>query len=259
MSILDIDEVEQGVEDAAKDYVGYWYYLKDKDLANQSYKDIIVKAIDITRNVINNMSDCCKREIEKFYDYHKEEGTGLQIDRVNEPQHTDEQRFYYPSDNEFYETYRYPILGEYYPNDKKIILYLKAIENAVNNKYKIEYLIAIVLIHEMMHAIMDTGSMYGCYPANSLYAFWKEESYANALTLWAIHNYADKELTQQAESFMESQPDPYRYGIYLANKELSHESWKKEKQESVICEPKKQTEWLKRAQAILKQSVKRTN
>ena len=266
MSILDINETLKKTGEFPADLIGYWRYLNGNDSYEELDKDgidaVIVNAIDITKRIISSTPECCRKGIEAFYKTDREnlccrkpnscigcqmKGiSGLEIDRINTPIHN---KTYECDDKSV--TYSYQLLGVYCLEGKKIILYLKAIEEEAKKcKIEIEYLIATVLIHELMHAIMDTGSMYGCYPPNSLYAFWKEESYANALTLLAIRNYKDQKLAQQAERFMESQPDPYQYGVCLANNNprLTHSDWKEEKKNNNDPIPiEEQKEWLDNA------------
>ncbi len=258
MSLLDLDDVEKKLNESVLNSVGYWFYLSGKvdELSLKKsfpeYNDAVVQSISLAKEIINNEAEW-KDVLQHFYNYHSIDSKGLMVD-VEEEEILNE-KFEYPHEkgsDDFQKkskSYRFILLGKYVVKEQKIVLFLKSIKDeSSRNNFSLENLTTIVLIHELMHAIMDTGKMYGCYSDNSMYAFWKEESYANALTLNAIRKSGNKTLIAEAERFMESQPDPYRYGIYLANlyPNISYMWWKDEKNSAGISIDE-QISWLDNA------------
>jgi len=155
-------------------------------------------------------------------------------------------------------TYQIPILGEYFRKDgnselhtPRIEIYDDAIQSVVgkdDNKYKCIF--SIVLLHELMHAIMDSGdSTAEATMYKTLYGFWKEESYANAGVLNmvknTINNKINKEFKPEVESFIKNQSGPYRYGLTVfANKDLDFDAWKEQKKYGNGLNKDEQKLWL---------------
>jgi len=134
--------------------------------------------------------------------------------------------------------------GEEYPEDKLgaycaskgstspyIKLYVEEIEKAsAANAVQFQWLFTKVLLHEVMHAIMDVYNQIGFAGRETQfdsgeYRKWREESYANGGALWIIREYAKLHPSQENDDFVQyierfmimNQNDGYTLGIHVAD------------------------------------------
>jgi len=112
-------------------------------------------------------------------------------------------------------------------------------KNKIQKAYpeNVQEMVTIVLVHEIMHALMDPFN-YIQYQKrkglkieyDNIYGIHKEEAYANALTYIYISAYGGKKLIASARLLMENQPCPYKYGYDIISKQNPDAySWIKEK------------------------------
>ena len=114
------------------------------------------------------------------------------------------------------------LLGAYL-RDGHIELYVNEIKKAVmefDNRGSVEdlyenehfqWLLVKVLLHEMMHAIMDVMPSKVLY--DTTYGHWREESFANAGALRIIKK--DDDFWKYARSFCKQQPPEYALGVEI--------------------------------------------
>jgi len=112
-----------------------------------------------------------------------------------------------------------------------IKLYVEKIEYASSNDAKqFKWLFTKVLLHEVMHAIMDVYNQVGFAGRETdlgrdEYRKWREESYANGGALWIIHEYAKCNPSQENDDFVKyvenfmtvNQADGYKLGLKVAD------------------------------------------
>lgn len=101
------------------------------------------------------------------------------------------------------------------------------IKSITNNQMDYMFILTKVIIHELMHALMDNG---GKRPdIDSELYIWMEESFANKLTLMVIHNYIMRlKIMKQDEElfldlvikFVKNQPPMYALGYELFEKDI---------------------------------------
>jgi len=123
-------------------------------------------------------------------------------------------------------------LGTYVHENAKspyIKIYAEEIQNAADNDQKFKWLFTKVLLHEVMHAIMDVYNQVGfagreTQRGSGEYRKWREESYANGGALWIIREYAELHPSQENKEFVkyvknfiaENQVDGYKLGLKVA-------------------------------------------
>lgn len=120
-------------------------------------------------------------------------------------------------------------LGFYcHPNHKKspyIELFLKDIErNAGVGIKKFMWLLTKVLLHELSHAVIDIYNIRGFngedkMPYTYKFGKWREESMANAITLYIINKYGPRNLYNYSYKFMRRQPKEYMLGTKIKDVE----------------------------------------
>ena len=117
------------------------------------------------------------------------------------------------------------LLGAYYSNrggdSPYIELYLKVIDDSVNNDNEFKWLFTKVLIHELAHAALDifnqedetniTEKVF----YRTEFGRWREESMANAVALRIIKEYGRKRFYNFAKEFMLSQHPEYALGVLM--------------------------------------------
>ncbi len=106
-------------------------------------------------------------------------------------------------------------------------------------KYHDESIVVLTILHEIMHAAMETGTI----PDGS-YWYYKEEAYANAFALKLLK---DSKWYDSAFAFVQKQPTGYNAAALLVEEPLSMDDWRKEKKkkpESIVEE--EQQNWLNR-------------
>jgi len=146
--------------------------------------------------------------------------------------------------------------GKYNP---QIIIDLKKIES--NHPTEIKNIFIIVLVHELMHAVMDPYNYIHFQRKkelhinyDNLYGIHKEEALANALAYNYLLRKGNESLCRSAKRFMSNQPGPYRYGFEILSKTSPCAiDWilEKVKGSSEI----KQLEWLNREHHFLSQNT----
>jgi len=114
-------------------------------------------------------------------------------------------------------------LGCFYPGNllkfqtPYICLFVDRIKANTRNKEDFVYLFSKVLIHEMMHAWLNISDSK-CFDYKREECKWREESYANALTLHVIRQIKNIDLFAYAKDYMENhQPDEYKLGVKIFN------------------------------------------
>jgi len=130
-------------------------------------------------------------------------------------------------------------LGVYGLNEKKEHG-IQLCPDKIKEKYS-ESIVVLVILHEIMHAAMDTGT----FP-DGKYWYYKEEAYANAFALKLIRQSGHSEWFEQALNFVEEQPDGYKSAILLLDENISMNDWRNEKLNSSATQTDDQEIWLKR-------------
>ncbi|MBR4646847.1 MAG: hypothetical protein IKO75_07040 [Bacteroidales bacterium] len=131
------------------------------------------------------------------------------------------------------------VTGEY--DVKYILLDVEKIDKEVSSDHeRFKMLLTTVLIHELMHAVLDLSNHKDYYNNSSTknqssscpfalvhkhmdrlelnkdYKDWREEAYANALTLHLIEMSGKKKLIEYARNFMINQDEQYAVGASLS-------------------------------------------
>lgn len=139
-----------------------------------------------------------------------------------------------------------------YNGGPQIIIDSGKIFGKENDVQKQAFLMAVVVLHELMHAVLDPmnydqkDEMYH----NLLYRHMKEEAWANALTLMAIKSAGKDELLDYAIRFTKTQPKEcgYQYGIKLFNDNANNwEEWIEEKAGWSGNDPEKEKQFIEDA------------
>lgn len=118
------------------------------------------------------------------------------------------------------------ILGAYFPNRKNddpyIELYLPEINAAAKgDDLHFIWIFAMTLIHELAHAGLDLFNCERCRQTREKVSYtsefgrWREESAANAATLYTIRRYGDKDFYDFVKQFMQSQSPEYALGVLM--------------------------------------------
>ncbi len=101
-----------------------------------------------------------------------------------------------------------------------IILFADTIKASVANAQELHWLMTKVLIHELMHGLMDTNR--NCdkpcpskIPYLSKFGRYCEESFANALTAYYINYLEQPDFLNYSLNFMDRQPFEYQLGAKL--------------------------------------------
>jgi len=129
------------------------------------------------------------------------------------------------NDERFYQ-HSYPVLGEYDPIKKEIIMYIKNIEKRIEDGTDVKYseLFNIVLLHEMFHAYFHYVTERGKCSYN--YIFEIEEAMAEFCSLVCLKDLSDKDYKWEdvfkyaKENIEEKQNEvgelaAYGFGAYL--------------------------------------------
>jgi hypothetical protein len=120
----------------------------------------------------------------------------------------------------------YDKLGCYHPGHKSspsIELFLPQIKREAGKEYM--WLFTKVLLHELSHAVIDIDNIRGFkgtnrMPYNGEFGMWREESMANAITLYIIEKYGPKDLYDYSRGFMENnQTKEYKLGTKIKDVE----------------------------------------
>lgn len=110
-----------------------------------------------------------------------------------------------------------------------IFLWIDHIHDASNNHVSFEALLTFVLLHELMHLMMDVfdETEFGIYGAGNLknlgqlYGYFREESLANALALYLCDATGNDALVYSILNyFVEGQTTPYQTGLLYIEKVL---------------------------------------
>ena len=110
-----------------------------------------------------------------------------------------------------------------------IFLWIDHIHDASNNHVSFEALLTFVLLHELMHLMMDVfdETKFGIYGAGNLknlgqlYGYFREESLANALALYLCDATRNDALVYSIlDYFVEGQTTPYQTGLLYIEKDL---------------------------------------
>ena len=110
-----------------------------------------------------------------------------------------------------------------------IFLWIDHIHDASNNHVSFEALLTFVLLHELMHLMMDVfdETKFGIYGAGNLknlgqlYGYFCEESLANALALYLCDATRNDALVYSIlDYFVEGQTTPYQTGLLYIEKDL---------------------------------------
>ncbi len=120
------------------------------------------------------------------------------------------------------------LLGCYiqaYNNDEPYIeLFLNEIFLAAKqDDLHYQWLLTLTLLHELAHAAMDIHNCERYHKLPELvaytteYGLWREESMANAVALYIIKAYGQKDFIQYAKDFVKSQPPEYALGGLYEN------------------------------------------
>lgn len=124
------------------------------------------------------------------------------------------------------------ILGYYtHWNEKEcegphICLYTEAIEEEANSaQIDIKLLYAIVIIHELAHAMMDNNLDDSTLP-KTLYAKAMEESLANCIVLKLFHDFDLDNYEKVREWISKRQPIIYRFGINQYDADTDWTKWR---------------------------------
>ncbi len=124
------------------------------------------------------------------------------------------------------------ILGYYtHWNEKEcegphICLYTEAIEEEANSaQIDIKLLYAIVIIHELAHAMMDNNLDDSTLP-KTLYAKAMEESLANCIVLKLFHDFDLDNYEKVREWISKRQPIIYRFGINQYDADVDWTKWR---------------------------------
>lgn len=123
------------------------------------------------------------------------------------------------------------VLGLYRLDNKEIYLFTNKIDECCHREDR-PRLVLKVLLHEMMHALMDFSAhsqywwnycpkkpmFYEVIPYSKQCGKWAEEAMANACTLYLILKHGLQEDADYSKSFMlNKQSGSYRLGAYLAD------------------------------------------
>lgn len=110
-----------------------------------------------------------------------------------------------------------------------IFLWIDHIHDASNNHVSFEALLTFVLLHELMHLMMDVfdETKFGINGAGNLkdlgqlYGYFREESLANALALYLCDATRNDALVYSIlDYFVEGQTTPYQTGLLYIEKDL---------------------------------------
>ena len=110
-----------------------------------------------------------------------------------------------------------------------IFLWIDHIHDASNNHVSFEALLTFVLLHELMHLMMDVfdETEFGINGAGNLkdlgqlYGYFREESLANALALYLCDATGNDALVYSILNyFVEGQTTPYQTGLLYIEKDL---------------------------------------
>ena len=110
-----------------------------------------------------------------------------------------------------------------------IFLWIDHIHDASNNHVSFEALLTFVLLHELMHLMMDVfdETEFGINGAGNLkdlgqlYGYFREESLANALALYLCDATRNDALVYSIlDYFVEGQTTPYQTGLLYIEKDL---------------------------------------
>ena len=110
-----------------------------------------------------------------------------------------------------------------------IFLWIDHIHDASNNHVSFEALLTFVLLHELMHLMMDVfdETEFGINGAGNLkdlgqlYGYFREESLANALALYLCDATGNDALVYSIlDYFVEGQTTPYQTGLLYIEKDL---------------------------------------
>ena len=110
-----------------------------------------------------------------------------------------------------------------------IFLWIDHIHDASNNHVSFEALFTFVLLHELMHLMMDVfdETKFGINGAGNLkdlgqlYGYFREESLANALALYLCDATRNDALVYSIlDYFVEGQTTPYQTGLLYIEKDL---------------------------------------
>ena len=148
------------------------------------------------------------------------------------------------------------LLGAYIPSPNQSVtpwieLYVDEILAATSNDPKHnQYLFTKVLLHELMHAAMDVnnqGLNWGEKEKyNTEYGKWREESFANAGTLFLIKHHGNEEFYQYSKNFMLSQQPPeYKLGVIMSEMHLPHDFYWRVRSKMQDVDDKIKEAWLK--------------
>ncbi len=120
-----------------------------------------------------------------------------------------------------------PVLGYYTRDDEDgckgphIVLCPRNIEAKVSNRVDIGLMYKIVLIHELAHAQMDKNHV----ALKSIFSRAMEESLANMITLQWFKEF-DHSNYDRVVSFIETQPEIYKFGINQFNAGVDWTKWR---------------------------------
>ena len=113
-----------------------------------------------------------------------------------------------------------------------IFLWIDHIHDASNNHVSFEALLTFVLLHELMHLMMDVfdetefgingaGNLKDLGQLGQLYGYFREESLANALALYLCDATGNDALVYSIlDYFVEGQTTPYQTGLLYIEKDL---------------------------------------
>lgn len=136
------------------------------------------------------------------------------------------------------ETNVFDTLGIYGIDSKRQKYGIQLDHGKIMEKYHDESIVVLTILHEIMHAAMETGTI----PDGS-YWYYKEEAYANAFALKLLKG---SKWYDSAFTFVQKQPTGYNAAALLVEQPLSMDEWRMEKQKPEAIGEEDQQNWLNR-------------
>jgi hypothetical protein len=115
---------------------------------------------------------------------------------------------------------------------------------ATKRKIGYQELLALIIIHEFAHAIMDKNHENKKVDITSRFHKWVEEPFANWFVLKYFTSYGNGHLFHEGTQFIKRQPSNYRLGLDFYEGDLPPKLWKEWIRKKSIITSQKQANWL---------------